>query len=236
MALAYPSLEKDKLRSIAQEREKLPPFAYGIGYYKLFSLFLIGAFLGDITETVWCLLTAGRLMSRSSVVYGPFSIVWGLGCVLLTALLYRYRERSDSFIFLFGTVVGGAYEYICSVFTELVFGTIFWDYSHLPFNLAGRINLLFCFFWGIAAVLWIKHIYPQLSKRIEKIPRRTGKWLVRGLSVFMLFNILISGLALARYHQRTGKGEAPSSALELFLDQRFPDERIERIYPNMKLT
>ena len=98
MALAYPSLEKDKLRSIAQEREKLPPFAYGIGYYKLFSLFLIGAFLGDITETVWCLLTAGRLMSRSSVVYGPFSIVWGLGCVLLTALLYRYRERSDSFI------------------------------------------------------------------------------------------------------------------------------------------
>ena len=28
----------------------------------------------------------------------------------------------------------------------------------------------------------------------------------------------------------------PSSALELFLDQRFPDERIERIYPNMKLT
>ena len=48
--------------------------------------------------------------------------------------------------------------------------------------------------------------------------------------------ILISGLALARYHQRTGKGEAPSSALELFLDQRFPDERIERIYPNMKLT
>ena len=236
MALAYPSLEKDKLRSIAQEREKLPPFAYGIGYYKLFSLFLIGAFLGDITETVWCLLTAGRLMSRSSVVYGPFSIVWGLGCVLLTALLYRYRERSDSFIFLFGTVVGGAYEYICSVFTELMFGTIFWDYSHLPFNLAGRINLLFCFFWGIAAVLWIKHIYPQLSKRIEKIPLRTGKWLVRGLSVFMLFNILISGLALARYHQRTGKREAPSSALELFLDQRFPDERIERIYPNMKLT
>jgi len=236
MARAYPSLEKEKLRTIARERENLPPFAYGIGYYKLFSLFLIGAFLGDITETVWCLLTAGRLMSRSSVVYGPFSIVWGLGCVLLTALLYRYRERSDSFIFFFGTVVGGAYEYICSVFTELVFGTVFWDYSHLPFNLAGRINLLFCFFWGIAAVLWIKHIYPKLSGQIERIPYRIGKWLARGLTAFMIVDILVSGMALDRYHHRAGLGEVPDSALEVFLDERFPDERIERVYPNMKLT
>ena len=28
----------------------------------------------------------------------------------------------------------------------------------------------------------------------------------------------------------------PSREVELFLDQRFPDERIERVYPNMKMT
>ena len=33
-----------------------------------------------------------------------------------------------------------AYEYLCSVFTEIVFGAVFWDYSALPFNLGGRIN------------------------------------------------------------------------------------------------
>ena len=44
--------------------------------------------------------------------------------------------------------LGGAYEYLCSVFTELVFGKVFWDYSWMPFNLGGRINLLYCFFWG----------------------------------------------------------------------------------------
>ncbi|WP_324250056.1 putative ABC transporter permease [Ligilactobacillus ruminis] len=52
-----------------------------------------------------------------------------------------------------GTFIGGAYEYICSVFTEIVFGKIFWDYRGLPFNLGGRINLLYCFFWGIATVV-----------------------------------------------------------------------------------
>lgn len=137
---AYPELEAKKLlearrekeRQIEEEKEKAGVFAVGCSFYKLVCLFFIGAFLGDITETIFCLITAGRLMSRSSVVYGPFSIVWGLGCVLLTAILYQYRNRSDSYIFVFGTVLGGAYEYICSVFTEIVFGTIFWDYSHLP--------------------------------------------------------------------------------------------------------
>ena len=111
-------------------------------------LFIIGAFLGDITETIFCRITMGRWISRSSVVYYLFSIVWSLGCVLLTMILYQYRNRSDSFIFMMGTLLGGAYEYICSVFTEIVFGTIFWDYSKIPFNLAGRVNLLYCFFLG----------------------------------------------------------------------------------------
>lgn len=63
----------------------------------------------------------GRWMSRSSVVYGAFSIVWGLGCAMFTALLYKYKEKSDRYIFMLGTVLGRAYEYACSIFTELVF-------------------------------------------------------------------------------------------------------------------
>jgi len=146
MEMAFPVLEAGELKKQAKPKVKPAVFAAGCSFYKLASLFFIGAFLGDITETVFCLITTGRLMSRSSVVYGPFSIVWGLGCALLTAVLYRIRDKSDSYIFVAGTLLGGAYEYICSVFTELVFGTVFWDYSGFRFNLGGRINLLYCFF------------------------------------------------------------------------------------------
>lgn len=235
-------LEAKKLLEARQTRErernaakeKAGVFAVGCSFYKLALLFLIGAFLGDITETIFCLLTTGRLMSRSSVVYGPFSIVWGLGCALLTLILYQYRNRSAGFIFCIGTLLGGAYEYICSVFTELVFGTIFWDYSGHSFNLAGRINLLYCFFWGIAAVVWMRVLYPGFSDLIEKIPKKPGVVVTWLLMVFMLFNILMSGLALARYNERQiGSGAAVSSA-EQFLDRHFPDERMEKIYPNAK--
>lgn len=238
MARAYPSLEKERIRA---QRKKTPTcvsqvFAAGCSFYKLACLFFIGAFLGDIIETIFCRITAGVWMSRSSVVYGPFSIVWGFGAVLLTAILYRYRDRSDSFVFLFGTVLGGAYEYTCSVLTELLFGTVFWDYSHLPFNLGGRINLLYCFFWGIAAVVWLKLCYPHLSRFIEKLPMRIGKPLTWVLIVFMAINMLVSALALGRYTQRHTVPDPEPTALGQLLDKRFPDERMEHIYPNAILV
>mgnify|MGYP000001210435 FL=1 len=224
MIKAYPNLVKE---------EKEEVFAAGCGFYKLVSLFFIGAFLGDITETIFCRFSMGRWMSRSSVVFGPFSIVWGLGCTLLTWILYRYREQSDRRLFLCGTILGGAYEYICSVFTEIVFGTVFWDYSKIPFNLGGRINLLYCFFWGFAAIIWMKVIYPFLAKWIEKIPVRIGKPLCMVMVVFMSINILLSGLALDRYSKRHDGLPAESGIAEL-MDDWFPDPYMERVYPNIK--
>lgn len=231
MVNAFPNIGLDKVDASKLKRQKAQVFAEGCGFYKLVSLFFVGAFLGDLVETVFCWITTGRLMSRSSVVYGPFSIVWGLGCALLSAVLYRYKDRNDRYIFFCGTVLGGAYEYICSVFTELVFGTVFWDYSDFAFNLGGRINLLFCFFWGVAAVVWIKGIYPWLSQWIEKLPMKAGKILCHFMIVFMVLNILVSTLALSRYTERNA-GNAPKTEIDRLLDDHFPDERMERIYPN----
>ena len=240
MVRAYPNLERERLKeSTARRRaarQSSGVFAQGCCFYKLVWLFFIGSLLGDIIETIFCRVTAGVWMSRSSLVYGPFSIVWGLGAVLLTAVLYKYRNRSDSYIFLVGTVVGGAYEYICSVFTELVFGTVFWDYSHLPFNLGGRINLLYCFFWGIASVVWLKLIYPKLSGWIEKIPIRWGKTLSWIVIVFLVIDVAISALAMGRYAQRQTQPDATATALSQILDDRFPDSRMKRIYPNAILV
>lgn len=233
MLHAYPTLEQP---SSAKPVVKPVVFAQGCSPTKLIWLFVIAALLGDIIETLFCRATMGIWMSRSSLIYGPFSIVWGLGAVMFTAMLYRYKDKSDRYLFVAGTILGGAYEYFCSVFTELVFGTVFWDYSHIPFNLAGRINLLYCFFWGIAAVAWMKLFYPHLSRLIERIPMKAGKILTVGVVVFMVLNVLISALALARYQQRQLNPSAPGNVLSDFLDEHYPDARMEYIYPNAKLV
>lgn len=233
----YPNIETTKIleaKATEPPKEKVC-FAEGCGFYKLVWLFLIGALLGDLIETVFCRMTMGWWMSRSSVLYGPFSVVWGLGCALLSAFLYAYRNKSDSYIFVYGTVVGGVYEYVCSVFSEIVFGTVFWDYSAIPFNIGGRVNLLYCFFWEIAAVIWLKWVYPFLSNLIERIPRRIGPVLTWILIVLMAANMAVSGLALARYSARQTDA-APGHAIDQFLDEHYPDERMERVYPKAKFV
>lgn len=234
---SYPNIETKKIletKAAERPKEKIK-FAEGCGFYKMFWLFFIGAFLGDLVETVFCRLTMGFWMSRSSLIYGPFSIVWGFACALLTAFLYRYRSRSDRFIFLYGTVVGGTYEYICSVLSELVFGTIFWDYSGIPFNLGGRINLLYCFFWGFAAVIWLKGVFPFLSRLIEKIPKKIGPVITWILAVLMCINMAVSGLALMRYSSRQ-HGNTADNAVEQFLDEHYDDALMERVYPKAKIV
>ena len=120
---------------------------------------------------------------------------------------------------------------MCSVFTERGFGTVFWDYSEIPFNLGGRINLLYCFFWGIAAVIWIKGLYPFFSRWIEKIPVLWGYILTWVLAVFMAANIVVSSMALIRYDRRS-EGMQADNVIEKLLDEHFDDERMKRIYPN----
>ena len=198
-------------------------------------LFVIGAFLGDVVETLFCRVTAGVWMSRSSLVWGPFSVVWGLALVMAAVLLRGSEERSDRSIFLFGFVMGGAYEYICSAVGELLFGVIFWDYSGFKFNLGGRVNLLYCFFWGIAAVVWIRYGYPLVAKLMANLKKHILPWMTVVLTVFMAVNMGLSALALARYDARTS-GIAPANRLDVFLDEHFDNARMERVYPNAKKT
>ena len=174
-------------------------------------------------------------MNRSSVLYGPFSFVWGLGAVVLTVTLQRLAEKNDRYVFAAGFVIGGVYEYMCSVFTELVFGTVFWDYSEMPLNIGGRTNVLFCFFWGVLAVAWIKMIYPPMSKGIESLPALTGKILTWVVVFVMACNAVLTSAAMLRYSTRPEQPQ-PANAFEEFIDRQYGDGYMERRWPNMVAT
>jgi uncharacterized membrane protein len=207
-------------------------FAEGIGLDKLIWLFFICSVGGDFIETIYCKLVLNEWMSRSSVIYGPFSIVWGLGGVLLTLLIKLIRNKSLIYIFGIGFVLGGVYEYLCSLFTEVFFGTVFWDYSFMYFNLEGRINLLFCVFWGIIAIIWVRVLYPLISNIIERIPYSLGKVITYIGVIFMIINIILSVIVMERYIDRQNNEEA-ENAIERYIDREYDDEYIEWLWPDM---
>ncbi len=228
---AYPGI---KVTVSPAERERYV-FARGLCMDKLIWVFLLTALLGCIIEFFFCGIFNHFWVNRSSVLYGPFSFVWGLGAVVLTVSLQPLAEKSDRWVFAGGFVIGGVYEYMCSVFTELVFGTVFWDYSHMPLNIGGRTNVLFCFFWGVLAVIWVKMLYPALSHGIEKVPPIAGKVLTWMVVVFMLCDALLTSGAMLRYHSRINRPE-PANVFEQFLDSRYDDGYMEGRWPNMRVT
>lgn len=213
------------------ENEQLS-FARGFNYYKRFLVFFLGCFVGVVVEMLWCYLRHGYFESRAGLVYGPFNPLYGVGALLVTQALYKLRNRSPILIFLGGALVTSLVEYIASWGQEFVYGTRSWDYSGFPLNINGRITLLYSIFWGLLSVLWIKDLYPRLSKALLNLPERTGRYITHILAIFMVFNMVISGMALARWVQRE-HDQYPISRISKILDDVFPDERMERIYPNM---
>ena len=215
------------------EEQQRNHFARGINLYKLLLVCFVGSFAGVVVEMLWCLVRNGYIESRAGLVYGPFNLLYGAGAVVLTLALYRYRNRGYLLSFLGGMIVGSVVEYVCSWGQEALFGSRSWDYSNIPFNLNGRICLLYSVFWGVLGVLWIKDIYPRMAKWILKIPNKAGKIMTWCLTIFLVINAVVTCVAVARWSQRV-QGDAPAGSFWTFVDERFPDERMERIFANME--
>lgn len=216
--------EKTAARSTAQPK---------LTYCNLFFAFLSAAFLGAVTETGFMLLVWHELQNRSGVVWGTFSLVWGGGAVLFALLLRPAARRGPGWVFLGGAALGSAFELVCSLFQERAFGMRFWDYSHLPLSLGGRIDPVFALFWGLAAMVWMCGLWPALAGWLERVHPRLLRWSAAALTVFMLCNVALSAAALERMDRRR-QGVPPSNRVEVFLDRSYPDQRLEQQYPSMR--
>ncbi len=219
------------IQTMSEENTDLV-FGKGLGFDKLFWVFLITSVGGAVAEMIYVGLVDHRWMSRSSLLFGPVSLVWGIGGALLTVVLLPLSRKNDRWVFFGGFLVGGAFEYLCSVLTELVFGVVFWDYSDLPFNIGGRVNLLFLFFWGVLSVLWVKVIYPAMSGVIEQIPPLFGKAVTWVLVLALVLDAALTIMALTRYNIRR-QDPAQYSRYDTYMDTQYPDDRIEHRWRNM---
>lgn len=210
------------------------PFAYGLCFSKLFWIFMIGNVVGFVLETVYALVVPPhQFQLRVSVVCGPFILVYGFGAVAITLFLYKMYNQRDVLIFIASMFIGGGFEYLCSFLQQALFGTVSWEYSDSILNVSGRTNLMYSFFWGILGLLWLKDVYPVLSRFIERIPQKLGRTLTVCAAVFMAVDILLSAGAVYRQSERVN-GIPAQTGVQQFFDYYFPDDFLKTIYPSMQ--
>jgi uncharacterized membrane protein len=218
--------------SVVQNNEKEKSFADGLNFFKMFWIFYIGCFAGVVIETIWCFLTRGTLESGTALIFLPLNPVYGFGALLISIWFLRFSNNKNRDVFLGCMVLGGIFEYVCSLFQEMMFGTVSWSYSADSLGIFERTSLIYCIFWGILGLVWIRGVYPYLSNLIQKIPNELGILLTYVLLLILIIDIVFTSLALFRQLQRR-HGIPATNAVQQFYDKNFNDEVLKKIYPNM---
>ena len=134
-----------------------------------FWYFLIYSFLGFLVEVVYVRVVGGAKRDRKCRLLLPICPVYGLGALAVLALPPFVQARPLLLLPAAGAACT-AVEYLTSLFYEKVFRVSFWDYSHLPGNLGGRVCPLFALFWGILALAVLYLIHPAAAWLAARIP------------------------------------------------------------------
>ena len=95
-------------------------------------------------------------------------------------------------------------------------------------NINGRTCVLYCIFWGILGVVYLKAILPYIQKLDELILNKGVKIITCILLAFMIFDVTISCMAGIRQNERR-KNIPPD-----FIDKKYPDEYMDKVYINKK--
>ena len=198
---------------------------------RIFWVFVIGSVFGFFAEMTYALVYTRTLEIRKGLIYGPFIQIYGIGAVAYYILISKVKDPKKAFFS--GMIMGGTLEYLCSFFQEIFFGTISWDYSNMFFNLNGRTSMLYCVYWGIIAVIFLKIVYPMFEKIDYLIYKKGIRIFTVFFILFMIYDITISCMAGNRQKERRNQ-IPPKNIVDEFLDNTYPDELLDSVYNNKK--
>ncbi len=136
------------------------------GLLLLFLLFLSYSILGYIVEILFCSIDNKKVVLNRGFLLGPYLPIYGVGAILITFLLYRYRDDLVA-LFVMGAVLCSIIEYFTSLIMEKIFKIRWWDYSHMQFNLNGRICLFNSCLFGLGGIVIMKIINPFYMRILD---------------------------------------------------------------------
>lgn len=173
--------------------------------HQIFWYLVIFSIIGLIIETIYGYATTGILESRKGLIWGPFCPVYGVGAIVLILLLNHVDQKNYFKLFIYGFLIGAVSEYIMSYMLEAFYGIRFWDYTYTGKDINGRICTIYSVFWGFLAILLMKVIKPLIDKLINKIPKKIGKILEIGITIFLIIDVLVTIWAIHTYETRALK-------------------------------
>lgn len=130
----------------------------------------------------------------SGILYGPFTIIYGFGCVLLNLLNdYIFININNIIlriiiIFIISLLVLSFIEYMGAIILKYFFKTEMWNYSNREYNYKGYVCLHNSVIWGILGVIYVTTLKYLLDSEIYRInPNITNIFMI-----IIIVNIIIT--------------------------------------------
>lgn len=135
----------------------------------------------------------------------------------------------------------------------MIYNVKWWDYTGIPFNINGRVCLLFSILWGLLAVYFVSYFNPKIERLLEKINKRFLKIATIVIAIFMVINFFVTSFALQVFFTRTVNEynlEMKDSSQILtqydqwrendifryVTDTFFSNETMLKAFPNLRIT
>ena len=159
-----------------------------------FMYFMFYSFTGFILETLYTLITRGLFVSKKCFLINLLCPVYGLGAIAILTATRPFKENKY-ITFIFGGITATAVEYFVHYIYKEILGVSIWDYSAFPYNINGRICLLFTVFWSFLSLALVYIIHPVIEKKLAYMP----KTLFAVLVMFVSIDAFVSTLLYKKY-------------------------------------
>ena len=139
-------------------------------------------------------------------------------------------------------VLASVLEYFVNYLMEVIFKARWWDYSHLPFNLNGRICFGSSAFFGIGGLLIINVTNPFLLNLLSKIDFNILMTVDIVILILIILDLCVScnvikKLKLSAYSLKKDYTEEISAKVMGALSKKSKQfKRLLKAFPNVKFN
>ena len=231
--MGFMGIGNDPLINCKNNRKAIISSENKVDFYNLFLLFVIFSVMGFLYEGSLSIVKFGVMRHYQSVIYGPFSQIYGFGAIMAIWIFQKFADRGNVFLYFLFSILSGIYEYVSSLLDQYIFGFVAWDYSGRLLNINGRTTILYALEWGVLAMLIVKFLYPTLNNTINKLPKKIIVVVSWFLIIFLSLDMLITAAALERQSERH-RNRPPENKFDVFLDNQYPDSFIKDFIPGLQ--
>ena len=210
-------------------------------YHKFLWYTIIFSLIGLLIEVIVCFIQKIVLKEEFGLILGSLNIIYGIIVSIIIALLDKFKDKKIR-LFILGSLLGCAIEYIISFILEATLGIKLWNTMWTKYKVNARTCLEHAIAWGTITIITILLLKKIVDKLINKIKGKTRKIVDITFTIIILIQIIFAIWGLVTYKNRskdTLNGinyTSNNNIIEKFQNRVFSNEIMERMFKNLEIN